>query len=86
MHMRVLNNIKSIALAGLLAFSGFFAMSETCLMAVNRYRLKHLIREGSRHSWWGNPASGRRSAVPRHSEVPDPLARKTCRDLGIFEP
>src|SRR5258706_11554240 len=35
------------ALVGLLAFSGFFAMSETCLMAVNRYRLKHLIREGS---------------------------------------
>jgi Mg2+/Co2+ transporter CorB len=32
----------------LLAGSGFFAMSETCLMAVNRYRLKHLIREGSR--------------------------------------
>src|SRR5436190_8042442 len=23
-------------------------MSETCLMALNRYRLKHLIREGSR--------------------------------------
>jgi len=37
-----------IALTALLAFSGFFAMSETCLMAVNRYRLKHLIREGSR--------------------------------------
>jgi Mg2+/Co2+ transporter CorB len=36
------------ALAALLACSGFFAMSETCLMAVNRYRLKHLIREGSR--------------------------------------
>jgi Mg2+/Co2+ transporter CorB len=36
------------ALVGLLGFSGFFAMSETCLMAVNRYRLKHLIREGSR--------------------------------------
>jgi Mg2+/Co2+ transporter CorB len=35
------------ALAGLLAFSGFFAMSETCLMSLNRYRLKHLIREGS---------------------------------------
>ena len=34
-------------LAVLLASSGFFAMSETCLMAVNRYRLKHLIREGS---------------------------------------
>jgi Mg2+/Co2+ transporter CorB len=35
-------------LAGLLACSGFFSGSETCLMAVNRYRLKHLIREGSR--------------------------------------
>ncbi len=36
------------ALGALLAVSGFFAMSETCLMAVNRYRLRHLIREGSR--------------------------------------
>jgi len=35
-------------LALLLACSGFFSGSETCLMAVNRYRLKHLIREGSR--------------------------------------
>ena len=35
-------------LAALLACSAFFAMSETCLMALNRYRLKHLIREGSR--------------------------------------
>ena len=35
-------------LAGLLALSGFFALSETCLMSVNRYRLKHMIREGSR--------------------------------------
>ena len=35
------------ALVALLAASAFFAMSETCLMALNRYRLKHLIREGS---------------------------------------
>ena len=35
------------ALIALLAASAFFAMSETCLMALNRYRLKHLIREGS---------------------------------------
>jgi Mg2+/Co2+ transporter CorB len=33
-------------LVGLLAFSGFFSMSETCMMALNRYRLKHLVREG----------------------------------------
>ncbi|HZZ93391.1 MAG TPA: CNNM domain-containing protein [Usitatibacter sp.] len=36
------------ALAALLAFSGFFSMSETCMMALNRYRLKHLVREGNR--------------------------------------
>jgi Mg2+/Co2+ transporter CorB len=35
-------------LAGLLACSGFFSMSETCMMALNRYRLKHLVREGNR--------------------------------------
>jgi Mg2+/Co2+ transporter CorB len=32
----------------LLAGSGFFSMSETCMMALNRYRLKHLVREGNR--------------------------------------
>ncbi|HEY7327003.1 MAG TPA: type II toxin-antitoxin system HicA family toxin [Gemmataceae bacterium] len=45
-----------------------------------------LIREGRRHSWWGNPANNRRSAVPRHSEIPDQLVRKICRDLGIPTP
>lgn len=44
-----------------------------------------LVREGSKHSWWGNPANGRRSAVPRHSEVDDLLSRKICRDLGVPE-
>jgi Mg2+/Co2+ transporter CorB len=33
-------------LAAMLAVSGFFSMSETCMMALNRYRLNHLIREG----------------------------------------
>jgi Mg2+/Co2+ transporter CorB len=37
-----------LALAGLLASSGFFSMSETCMMALNRYRLKHLVRGGNR--------------------------------------
>lgn len=36
------------ALAALLACSGFFSMSETCMMALNRYRLKHMVREGHR--------------------------------------
>jgi len=37
-----------VTLAVLLAVSGFFSMSETCMMALNRYRLKHLVREGNR--------------------------------------
>jgi len=37
-----------MALVALLALSGFFSMSETCMMALNRYRLKHLVREGHR--------------------------------------
>ncbi|MBF0627566.1 MAG: type II toxin-antitoxin system HicA family toxin [Magnetococcales bacterium] len=41
------------------------------------------LREGGRHSWWWNPAENQRSAVPRHQEIPDLLARKICRDLGI---
>jgi Mg2+/Co2+ transporter CorB len=36
------------ALAALLLCSGFFSGSETCMMALNRYRLKHLVREGNR--------------------------------------
>jgi len=42
-----------------------------------------LLREGSRHSWWYNMESGRRSAVPRHNEINEILARKICKDLGI---
>jgi hypothetical protein len=33
-----------------------------------------------------NPVSGARTAVPRHAEIIDPLARKICRDLGIPAP
>lgn len=36
------------ALAVLLILSGFFAMSETSMMALNRYRLKHLVKQGHR--------------------------------------
>lgn len=35
-------------LAGLLVLSAFFSGSETALMSINRYRLLHLAREGSR--------------------------------------
>jgi len=42
-----------------------------------------LLREGARHSWWHNPRLNRRSAVPRHTEIKDLLAKKICKDLGI---
>lgn len=42
-----------------------------------------LLREGGRHSWWHNPVRNKRSAVPRHKEIDDDLARKICRDLGV---
>ena len=35
-------------LAGLLILAAFFAGSETALMSVNRYRLRHRASEGSR--------------------------------------
>ncbi|HET6913758.1 MAG TPA: type II toxin-antitoxin system HicA family toxin [Rhodanobacteraceae bacterium] len=45
-----------------------------------------LLREGARHSWWHHPQSGRRTAIPRHSEINEHLARKVCRDLGVPVP
>jgi len=41
------------------------------------------LREGARHSWWHNPTLNKRSAVPRHTEIVDLLAKKICKDLGI---
>jgi mRNA interferase HicA len=42
-----------------------------------------LLREGGSHSWWHNPAQNKRSAVPRHNEITDALAKKICKDLGV---
>jgi Mg2+/Co2+ transporter CorB len=36
------------ALAVLLLISGFFSVAETSLMSLNRYRLRHLVKEGHR--------------------------------------
>jgi hypothetical protein len=30
-----------------------------------------------------NPSNGAVEAVPRHAEIPDKLARKICKGLGI---
>jgi mRNA interferase HicA len=42
-----------------------------------------LLREGGKHSWWHNPKQNKRSAIPRHAEIKDILARKICQDLGV---
>ena len=44
-----------------------------------------LKREGRSHSLWTNPRTGATEAVPRHTEIPDNLARKICRGLSVPE-
>jgi len=54
--------------------------------ALLRHLRKHgctLKREGRSHSLWTNPQTGHVEAVPRHTEVPDLLARKICRALSV---
>jgi len=43
-------------------------------------------REGASHSLWENPSTGHAEAVPRHTEIPDLLAKKICRGLSVPEP
>ena len=44
------------------------------------------VREGGEHSIWENPASGRRTSVPRHREIPDYTAHRICKQLEIPAP
>ncbi|MCD4726604.1 MAG: type II toxin-antitoxin system HicA family toxin [Pirellulales bacterium] len=43
----------------------------------------YLKREGSSHSLWMNPRTGLIQAIPRHTEIPNLLAKKICRNLSI---
>lgn len=45
-----------------------------------------LLREGGNHSIYYNPAKSKTSAVPRHKEINDFLAKKICKDLEIPKP
>jgi mRNA interferase HicA len=50
-----------------------------------RHRMAHscrLLREGGRHSVYFNATS----AVPRHNEIYEFLARKICPDLQVPKP
>jgi len=45
----------------------------------------YLKREGRAHSLWSNPATGVVETIPRHTEIPNGLARKICRNLSVPE-
>ena len=44
-----------------------------------------LKREGAGHAIWTNLRTGQIEAVPRHTEIPNVLARKICRGLNVPE-
>ncbi|MDE2180308.1 MAG: type II toxin-antitoxin system HicA family toxin [candidate division NC10 bacterium] len=53
-----------------------------------RHLRKHgcyLKREGGSHSLWANPQTGAVEAVPRHTEIPNKLAKKICLSLSVPE-
>ncbi len=43
-------------------------------------------REGGEHTLYHNPTTRQMQAIPRHSEVPDILAKKICRKLSAPDP
>ena len=45
-----------------------------------------LLREGSRHSVYVNRKARTSTAIPRHTEINEFLARKICQDLNIEKP
>ena len=42
-----------------------------------------LLREGANHSVYVNRKARKASAIPRHREINEHLARKICRDLEV---
>ncbi|MGD9733327.1 MAG: type II toxin-antitoxin system HicA family toxin [Desulfamplus sp.] len=42
-----------------------------------------LLRHGSRHDVYQNPANSAKQPVPRHSEIDDFLAKHIKKNLGI---
>jgi len=42
-----------------------------------------LLREGGKHSFWINTVNGKRSPVPRHTEIKDTTANGICKQLDI---
>jgi len=61
-------------------------MKRSALLKHIRRHGCYLKREGRSHSLWCNPQTGHIEAVPRHTAIPDKLARKIYRALSVPEP
>jgi len=44
-----------------------------------------LLRHGSRHDLYLNPATGQKQPIPRHSEIDNALAKHIKKYLGLEE-
>lgn len=44
------------------------------------------LREGKKHTIYIHRENNRSTAVPRHVEIHDRMARKICQDLGVPQP
>jgi hypothetical protein len=42
----------------------------------------YLKREGAAHSLWINPKNGSIEAIPRHTDIKEPLAKKILKNLS----
>lgn len=60
-------------------------MKRSALLKHLRRNGCYLKREGASHSLWCNPRTGWIEAVSRHTEVPNRLVRKICKQLSIPE-
>jgi mRNA interferase HicA len=58
-------------------------MKRTTLIRYLQEQGCELWREGTRHTLYWNPGNYQTSAIPRHIEIADKLARKICKDLGV---
>ncbi|NNJ85484.1 MAG: type II toxin-antitoxin system HicA family toxin [Gammaproteobacteria bacterium] len=58
-------------------------MKRSALIRHLRQNGCYLKREGASHSLWCNPLTGHIEAIPRHTEIPNKLARKICDELSI---
>ncbi len=41
-----------------------------------------LVRHGSRHDLYENPATGKKQTVPRHNEIDEHLAKHILKELA----